>query len=188
MCQCQIPTIHEKLQLQQLLLFIQLVPSAKMQNSKQKLLQHSLRLLPTNTFFLHENTFIRIIAQIKHVNQKSFLMCLFICVFKFPACLFYFSPVCLFMCVLKLPARDDAQSHWFHLFDFSPVCVFMCVLNLLASKDAYSQCLHLLDLSLVCVFMCVLKLPARDDAQSHWLHLFDFSPVCLFICALKLRA
>ena len=32
MCQCQIPTIHDKLQLQHFLLVVQLVPSAKTQN------------------------------------------------------------------------------------------------------------------------------------------------------------
>ena len=61
-------------------------------------------LLLTNTFFFMESLLIRFIAQIKHINQKMFLLCLLICLFKFPAWLFDFSPVCFFMCVLKWPA------------------------------------------------------------------------------------
>ena len=34
--------------------------------------------------FSHGKSFIRFIAQIKHINQKRFLLCLLICVFKFP--------------------------------------------------------------------------------------------------------
>ena len=59
------------------------------------------------TRFFRGKSFIRIIAQIKLINQNRFLLCLFIWVFKFPAWLFDFSPVCVFMCVLKWPAWDD---------------------------------------------------------------------------------
>ena len=138
--------------------------------------------------FFHGKSFIRIIAQIKHINQKRFPLCLLICVFKFPASLFDFSPVCFFMCVLKLLARDDAKSHWLHLFDFSPLCVFKCLLKLLGSEKAKSHWLHLFYFSPLCVFKCVLKALACKDVKSHWLHVLDFSPSCVFKCVLRAHA